>query len=94
MKYDHYIDEAKSLIQERGLTYGLPTHTAIRVSKLWSAWLEYDITPEDYFMLMVLLKIARLQETHDHSDSIQDGIAYLGLFGQAASTDWDDLDSY
>jgi hypothetical protein len=94
MRADDILDEAKDLIQDRGKDYGLAALNHLRISKLWSAYLERNIEPHEVAICMALVKISRLQESPNHADSYKDGVSYIALAGQIASTDWSDLDSY
>lgn len=94
MRADDILNEAKDLIADRGKDYGLAALNHLRISKLWSAYLERNIEPHEVAICMALVKISRLQETSQHEDSYNDGAAYIALAGQIASTDWGDLDSY
>jgi hypothetical protein len=94
MDANDILDEAKDLIADRGKDYGVAAINHLRISKYWSTYLERNIEPHEVAVCMALVKIARLQESPHHRDSYQDGVCYLALAGQIASTDWNDLDSY
>lgn len=94
MKADDILRNAADLIQERGFAYGTPALNHLRISKLWSAYLERAIEPHEVAICMALVKIARLQESFQHQDSYEDCAAYVGIAGQIATTDWSELDSY
>lgn len=86
--------EAIDIIGERGLAYGEPAINHLRIAQLWSVYFERAIEPHDVAMAMVLVKIARLVESHHHGDSIVDAAAYLAVYGELVGKDWDDLDAY
>jgi hypothetical protein len=68
--------EAVKLIKgDRGLTYGTPQEGLGRIARLWSAYLERELTVGDVARLMVLLKLARAQGGYSH-DSYVDLVAY------------------
>jgi hypothetical protein len=94
MRANDILNEAQDLIADRGKDYGLAALNHLRISKLWSAYLERNIEPHEVAICMALVKVSRLQETPNHADSYKDGCAYIALAGQIASTDWADLDSY
>jgi hypothetical protein len=94
MRANDILNEASDLIADRGKDYGLAALNHLRIAKLWSAYLERNIEPHEVAICMALVKISRLQESPNHSDSYKDGCAYVALAGQIASTDWSDLDSY
>lgn len=88
-------DDRETVIQEaariihgpRRESYGHPTPNHTAIAALWSAFLSNrgvlgvagPLTPQEAATMMALLKIARLQFTPDHRDSIVDAISYLAL---------------
>ena len=86
--------DAAELLGERGLAYGEPAINHLRIAQLWSVYFERAIEPHDVAMAMVLVKIARLVESHSHGDSIVDAAAYLAVYGELVSKDWSDLDTF
>ena len=70
------LQKTAEVIQDRGEDYGsiLDNHT--RISRLWSVLLDTDVTPEQVALCMIAVKQARLMETPDHEDSIQDILGY------------------
>ena len=94
MKANEILDQAHEHIVNRGADYGTPAVNHLRISQLWSTYLERHIEPHEVAICMALVKIARIQESPHHADSYQDGCSYIAIAGQLASTDWDDLDSY
>lgn len=86
--------DAIDIIGERGLAYGEPSINHLRIAQLWSVYFERAIEPHDVAMAMVLVKIARLVESHSHGDSIVDAAAYLAVYGELVSKDWSDLDTF
>jgi hypothetical protein len=67
---------------DRNKNYGSPLTNHTRIAKLWSVWLETEITPAQAAMCLVLVKVARLIETPDHLDSFIDGAAYFSIAGE------------
>ena len=61
------------LVSKRGSDYGHPKEDFTRTAKLWSAYLDIEITAEDIPMLMILLKVSRQKHKHkmDNLDDIQ-----------------------
>jgi len=94
MKANEILDDAKGLILDRGADYGTPAINHLRIARLWSTYLDHHIEPNEVAICMALVKIARIQESPNHTDSYKDGCSYIALAGQIATTDWDDLDSY
>lgn len=82
------MEEAQELVYgARAAAYGHPKDNFERICLLWNAYLEgrpYDRGPEisekDHAILMILVKIARLQETPDHRDSLVDICGYVGTY--------------
>ena len=66
--------------QERGSVYGHPYYNHKRIAGLWSAYLDYPITPHQAALCMALVKVSRLTETPDHYDSVKDFIAYGSIY--------------
>ena len=65
------------ITQDREREHGLPRHNFARISRMWSGYLEKDITPSDVCVMMVLLKAARLR--HKLSDD-----SFIDMAGYAA----------
>ena len=79
------LDEAKRLtMSERQDTYGTPFTNHQRIASLWSVYLEKEVKPHDVALMMALVKIARLMATPNHSDSVIDAVAYMGIYGELA----------
>jgi hypothetical protein len=71
--------EAMDLINgERQANYGTPQDNFGCIAGLWSAYLDYPVSPADVCHMMALLKIARLRNGQ-HRDSSVDGAGYLAL---------------
>lgn len=90
------LDEARSIRGDRGAIYGHPYINHKRIAALWSAYLDFPITPDQVAICMALLKVSRLAETPGHrgKDGYVDGVAYLSLAAQLATTDPYDFDAY
>jgi hypothetical protein len=83
MERGEILDEAKRLTHgDRNKNYGSPVVNHTRIAKLWSVWLEHEITPAQAAMCLALVKVARLIETPDHLDSFIDGAAYFSIAGE------------
>jgi hypothetical protein len=80
MKAGDYLNEARAIIDERGLDYGHPSDNLSRTASLWAAYLEVPIDPHQVAMCMALVKIARSMET-DKVDNVIDLCAYAALSG-------------
>ena len=62
----------------RNLDYGTPQDNFGTTAKMWSAYLDIDISASDVCRLMTLLKIARLKRG-PHRDSSIDACGYMAL---------------
>lgn len=77
--------EAHSLINgKRQSQYGPPQACFNKIARLWSTYLEKDITRADVANLMILLKIARQSNGTGSRDSYVDIAGYAGLAGDMA----------
>lgn len=73
---EEFFDEIKEIIHARGSKYGHPYPNHKRIAELWSAYLEYPITPFQASICMLLVKISRIVETPGHPDSLRDIAGY------------------
>lgn len=77
--------EASEIIHgDREKTYGHPSVNLQLIARYWQVYLDrkpYDqvLSVQDVCQMMVLLKLARLQNQPDHRDSLVDSVGYLGL---------------
>jgi len=69
-------------IHAREYEYGSPAESFRRIAALWSAFLGISINEQDVAMLMILLKIARLENQPEHLDSKVDICGYAALMGE------------
>ena len=76
-----YLNEARAIIQDRGLDYGHPSDNMSRTAALWSAYLEMPVTDYQVAMCLALVKIARSMES-PKPDKYIDGAAYFAIAGQ------------
>lgn len=90
------LNEVITTMQQRGGVYGHPAINHKRIADLWTAYLDYPITPHQAALCMALVKVSRLTETPDHEDSIKDFIAYGAIYKTVldavkdAEFGWDD----
>lgn len=83
---DSLLDKAKSLIYgDRAQAYGEYSVEAERLARMWGAFLQVDIRPEQVPAMMVLLKLARLSNDPAHQDSWIDIAGYAGCAGKLES---------
>ena len=76
-----YLNEARAIIQDRGLDYGHPSDNMSRAAALWSAFLEMPVTDYQVAMCLALVKVARSMESAK-PDNYIDGAAYFAIAGQ------------
>ena len=84
MKASDYLNEAKAIIEDRGMDYGHPSDNMQRTARLWSAYLEMPITDDQVAMCLALVKVARSMESNK-VDNFIDGAAYFAISGQLAT---------
>jgi len=79
-----YLNEARAVIQDRGMDYGHPTDNMSRTASLWSAYLEMPIRPDQVAMCLVLVKVARSMEGNK-VDNFIDMCGYAAISGEIAT---------
>ena len=84
MKASDYLNEAKAIIEDRGMDYGHPSDNMQRTASLWSAYLEMPISDDQVAMCLALVKVARSMES-SKVDNFIDGAAYFAISGQLAT---------
>lgn len=84
MKASDYLNEAKAIIEDRGMDYGHPSDNMQRTARLWTAYLEMPISDYQVAMCLALVKVARSMETAK-VDNFIDGAAYFAISGQLAT---------
>lgn len=74
------LKKAMRTVASRGKSYGEVLSNHRRIAAMWSVTTGVDITPEQVAMMMVQVKLARLMESPDHTDSWVDiaGYAWTG----------------
>jgi len=79
------LQKTADVIQDRGQDYGSIVDNHTRISRLWSVLLDTEVTPEQVALCMIAVKQARLMETPDHEDSIQDILGYALTYHECAN---------
>jgi hypothetical protein len=71
----------EEILAQRELEYGSATKSFNSIARLWSEYLEYDITGEQVALMMTLLKIHRSKTSSGFhlKDSLQDARNYITL---------------
>lgn len=83
MKREDILKAAEAVVNTRGESYGTPAENFSRIANLWSIILNQNITVRDVGLMMIALKISRLQETPDHEDSWIDLAGYAAITAEA-----------
>lgn len=88
------LQTALAAVGDRGLNYGKPENNFKRIADLWNVHLinRYaesstagelpTLDPHDVAMMMVLMKVARLENTPEHLDSWVDIAGYAACGGE------------
>ena len=89
MKANEILLTATDTISQRGLSYGHPADNLQHTAMLISAYLQYPV--EDYQVagIMLLVKLARTNESAQQIDTWIDMAAYAALAGQLATEEND-----
>ena len=78
MRTKEYLDKAAKIVTgQRQFDYGDKYQNHKNISKLWSAYLDFKISPHDVAICMLLVKVARLK--HRKTED-----CYLDMAGYAA----------
>ena len=72
------LNEAKHIVVgERETVYGGPEQSFQIIANFWSTYLNHPVQAHDVACMMILLKLARLQQSDGfHEDSWRDAIGY------------------
>lgn len=86
MTRNDVLDLAREAVCIRGLAYDGKEDSFARIARLWTAHLVNQgktvaIGPQDVAMMMILLKVARLEQSPDHDDSWVDIAGYAACGG-------------
>lgn len=82
MTRDELLDFAEKAVCDRAENYGLPSENFSRIASYWRAHLnsrygsDIPLDGSSVAMMMVLLKIARLDNAPSHGDSLVDIAGY------------------
>jgi hypothetical protein len=76
---------ATDTISDRGLSYGHPADNLQHTAMLLSAYLQMPILDYQVAGIMVLVKLARTNQSAQHLDNWIDLCGYAGLGGQLAT---------
>lgn len=83
MKTSQILLTAEKLVSgDRDQTHGDKLINHNNIALLWSAYLEFDVTPKDVAILMVLLKLARTKAGQHNIDDYVDACGYSAIAGE------------
>lgn len=87
MKAHEFLDNANSHLIDRGKQYEAKEgeRSMDRTVKAFNAATGKDLTTEQGWLFMVMLKAVRSQQGEFKADSYEDGAAYFALMGEQAS---------
>ena len=89
MKANEILLTATDTISNRGLLYGHPADNLQHTAMLLSAYLQTPIHDYQVAGIMVLVKLARTNQSASHIDNWIDMASYAGLGGQLATEEND-----
>ena len=78
------LQKTADVVKQRGESYGSMLDNHTRIAKLWSVLLDTEVTPEQVALCMIAVKQARLMETPNHTDSVQDILGYALVYHECA----------
>jgi hypothetical protein len=86
MTRNDVLDFAREAVCVRGLSYDGAEDSFTRIARLWSAHFQnkgepVTVTPQDVAQMMILLKVARLEQSPNHADSWVDIAGYAACGG-------------
>lgn len=90
MKKVELLDLASKAVGDRGLNYGLPEENFDRIAQrwrvhIWNRWgIKVEIDATSVAIMMADLKLARLENRPDHSDSWVDLAGYAACGAEIA----------
>ena len=91
MKTQAYIDRAKDIVStDREKTHGNKKINHDNIAKMWSAYLDFDISGRDVALMMVLLKVARTKAGSHNTDDYVDMGGYSRIAGELAEGETND----
>ena len=76
---------AKAVLTDRNAAYGEPEDCFGLIAALWSRYTERDISSADVAVMMILLKLARVEGNPRHTDSWVDIAGYAACGAECAA---------
>lgn len=86
MTRDEFVDSVRNIVEGRDKMHGKPEDTFNKIAALWTDYLGIVLTNQDVACMMVLFKVARLQNNITNEDSWLD-IAGYAVCGGANEQD-------
>lgn len=72
--------KATGIVIERGTQYGPAKGPNLaRIARLWSAYLDTDVSPHDVAWMFVLVKASRSKQAPGHPDNYVDAVGYVDI---------------
>jgi hypothetical protein len=87
MKPSEILQSATDTITDRGLSYGHPADNLQHTAMLLSAYLQIPIHDYQVAGIMVLVKLARTNQSAQHIDNWVDLCSYAAIGGSLALTE-------
>ena len=88
------LDEAKKCVcADRDIQYGTPENSFAEIAKLWSAYLDKEITAHDVGIMMCIFKIARIKTGHVKRDNYVDAAGYIACAGECQCEEREEIGS-
>lgn len=78
-KREEILEKAIAIDAERDAQYGGKERNFESIAKMWSCYLDVDITAEDVCVMQAMLKIQRIKTGVYHEDNYVDASNYLAL---------------
>lgn len=73
------LDEIKRILTEREAQHGDPKENLGRIASYWSSYLGINLTAEDVALMMLLMKMGRLNTGKVKTDSVRDLVGYAAI---------------
>ena len=73
---------AEIVCKDREEQYGKPEDNFGLIAKMWSIWLDTEVTASDVAMMMAMLKIARIKTGKPKEDNYIDLIGYVACMAE------------
>lgn len=79
------LDAVRKTLDERRETHGDVKENFTKIAKRWSLTLNTTVTPQQVALMMLDLKLVRLQNNPKHLDNFVDAIGYIVCLNQIVS---------